>query len=123
MRRPPLAVFAAGLVIMAAAGCGATTTVASSGTLQIAVTEYRITPQSVRAGAGVLTIVVHNDGRLSHNLVISHGSVVEASTTPIAPGGWTELQAALLPGRYLIASSLLSDQALGAYGTLDVGGH
>jgi hypothetical protein len=122
MKRSPLALLAAGVVTVAAAGCGATTTVGSNNTLQIAVSEYRLTPQAVRAGVGTLTIVVHNDGRLSHNLVISRGGVVEASTAPIAPGQWTELVAALPPGRYLMASSLLSDQALGAYGTLNVGG-
>ena len=123
MKRSPLALLAAGVVTMGAAGCGATTTVGGTGALQIAVTEYRITPQAVRAAAaGVLTIVVHNDGRLSHNLVITRGGVVEASTAPIAPGQWTYLEATLTAGRYLMASSLLSDQALGAYGTLDVGG-
>jgi len=114
---------AAGLVALGAAGCGATVTVGSSGTLQIAVTEYRVTPQKVAAQAGPLTIVVHNDGRLSHNFVISRGGVVDAATKPIAPGQWTELVTALPAGRYLMASTLLSDQALGAYGTLDVGGH
>jgi hypothetical protein len=122
MKRSPLALLAAGLVAIGASGCGATARVAADGTLQIAVSEYRVTPQDVRAGAGVLTIVVHNDGRLTHNLVISRGGVVAASTTPIAPGQWTELEAALAPGRYLLASSLFSDQALGAYGTLNISG-
>ena len=44
----------------------------------------------------------------------------EAATTPIAPGQTEELDAALGPGHYLMASSILSDQALGAYGTLIV---
>ncbi len=122
MKRSPLALLFAALVTVGATGCGSTT-VGSGGTLQIAVSEYRITPQNVRAGAGPVTIVVHNDGRLSHNLVISRGGITEASTTPIAPGRWTQLEATLPPGRYLMASSLLSDQALGAYGTLDVGAH
>ncbi len=120
MKRSPLPLIAAGLIAGALAGCGATTTVGAAGTLQVAVTEYRITPQAVRAAAGPLTIVVHNDGRLSHNLVISGGGVVDASTPPIAPGHWTELVATLPAGRYQMASSLLSDQALGAYGTLQI---
>ncbi len=123
MKRSPLALLLAALLSVAATGCGPTTTVGSGGTLQIAVGEYRITPQDVHAGAGLLTIVVHNDGRLSHNLVISRSGVTEASTTPIAPGQWTQLEATLAPGRYLMASSLLSDQALGAYGTLEIGAH
>jgi hypothetical protein len=123
MKRSPLGLLAAGLVTVGAAACGATTTVRSNGTLRVAVTEYRITPQAVQAGAGVLTIVVHNDGRLSHNFVITHGSVIEAVTAPIAPGGWTYVEATLPAGRYLMASGLRSDQALGAYGTLQIGGH
>ena len=42
------------------------------------------------------------------------------STKPIAPGQTAQLDAALPPGHYLMASSILSDQALGAYGTLIV---
>jgi Cupredoxin-like domain len=121
MKRSPHALLAAGLIAAAVAGCGSTTTVGADGTLQVALTEYRVTPQDVAARSGPLTIVVHNDGRLSHNLVISNGGIVEAETEPIAPGQWTEFQATLAPGHYLMASSVLSDQALGAYGTLDVG--
>ena len=106
----------------ALAGCGTAMRVHAGETLQIAVSEYRITPQSVHAGTGVLTIVVHNYGRLSHNLVISHAGVAEASTKPIASGGWAQLDAVLGPGRYLMASSLVSDEALGTYGTLSVAG-
>jgi hypothetical protein len=121
MKRSLLPQLAAGLVAAALAGCGSTTAVRANGTLQVAVTEYRVTPQDVAARSGPLTIVVHNDGRLSHNLVISNGGIVEAETVPIAPGQWAEIQATLPPGRYLMASAVLSDQALGAYGTLDVG--
>jgi hypothetical protein len=75
-------VLVAGVVLLGAAGCGVTTRVGAGRTLQIALSEYRVIPQDVRAAAGVLTILVH--------------------------------------GRYQMASSILSDQALGAYGTLDV---
>ena len=44
-----------------------------------------------------------------------------AATEPLAPGQTTDLVTTLAPGRYLMASTILSDQALGAYGTLDVG--
>jgi hypothetical protein len=108
-------------VILAAAGCGTTATVGKGGSLQIALSEYRVTPQDVHAGQGLLTIIVHNYGRLTHSLVISQDGRTEALTKPIAPGQTVELAAALVPGRYEMASSILSDQALGAYGTLDVG--
>jgi hypothetical protein len=119
-KRPPLSLLAAALVALTTAACGATTTVRSGGTLQVALNEYRVAPQDVRAPTGLLTIFVHNYGRLTHDLVISLDGRVAASTTPIAPGQTEELDAALGPGHYLMASSILSDQALGAYGTLIV---
>jgi hypothetical protein len=119
--RPPLSLLAAALVVLALAACGSTTTVPKDGTLQIALSEYRVIPQDVHTTAGVLSLVVHNYGRLTHDLVISLNGQAEISSPPIAPGQTQVLSAALIPGRYLMASSILSDQALGAYGTLDVG--
>jgi hypothetical protein len=108
-------------VLMAlTAGCSHTVVVGRSRVLQVALTEYHVAPQSVRAPSGTLSIYVHNFGRLSHNLVISRGGQTEASTQPIPPGQSTELVAELPPGQYLLASTILSDQALGAYGTLTV---
>jgi plastocyanin len=101
-------------------GCGRTAVVGSSRTLQVALTEYRLKPQSVRASAGLLTIVVHNYGVLTHNLVISSSGQPTAATAPIWPGDSTELTVALAPGTYQMASTILSDQTLGAYGTLRV---
>jgi hypothetical protein len=43
-----------------------------------------------------------------------------AGTQPIAPGQTTELDLDLAPGTYQMASTILSDQALGAFGTLTV---
>jgi hypothetical protein len=122
-RRPPLSLLAAALVALGVAGCGTTAAVGNARTVQIALNEYRVTPQDVRASTGLLTIFVHNYGRLTHDLVITLDGRLEASTKPIAPGQTEELVAALGPGHYLMASSILSDQALGAYGTLDVGAH
>ncbi len=119
-KRRSLSLFAAALVALAGAGCGRTASVGTGGTLQIALNEYRVTPQDVRAHTGLLTIFVHNYGRLTHDLVISLDGSVAASTKPIAPGQTAQLDAALAPGHYLMASSILSDQALGAYGTLIV---
>jgi hypothetical protein len=111
---------AAALASCALAACGKTTTVSSQRTVQIALNEYRVSPQDVRAQTGLLTMYVHNYGRLTHDLVITLDGRIAASTKPIAPGQTEELDAALGPGHYLMASSILSDQALGAYGTLIV---
>ena len=119
-KRPTLSLLATGLVALACAGCGATRTVANGGTLQVALNEYRVSPQEVRAHTGLLTIVVHNYGRLTHDLVISLNGSTVVATAPIMPGQTEQLDAALIPGHYLMASSILSDQALGAYGSLIV---
>ena len=119
-KRPPLPLLGVALASLALAACGRTTTVGTGRTLQIALNEYRVTPQDVRAPTGLLTIFVHNYGRLTHDLVITLDGQTEAATTPIAPGQTEELDAALGSGHYLMSSSILSDQALGAYGTLIV---
>jgi hypothetical protein len=118
--RPPLLLLAIAALVLTTTGCGRTTSVGNGHTLQVALNEYRVTPQDVRAPTGLLTIFVHNYGRLTHDLVISLNGQTEAETTPIAPGQTEELDAALGPGHYLMASSIVSDQALGAYGTLIV---
>jgi hypothetical protein len=100
------------------AACGGTYAVGRNHTLTLAMTEYRLAPQRIQAPAGTLTIFVHNEGRLTHDLAVWHGAITEASTQPIPPGGRAVLQVALKRGTYLIDSTLLSDQDLGLYGTL-----
>jgi hypothetical protein len=120
-RRPHAPLLAAlGCAAALLAGCGSTTQVHATRIFQVALTEYHVSPQSVSVPTGTLTILVHNYGRLSHDLVISVDGHPEAATQPIAPGQSTELLATLTPGRYQMASTILSDQALGAYGTLTV---
>lgn len=105
---------------MIAAGCGTTNAIPSGDQLTVALTEYRLRPQSVEVTAGSLTIVAHNYGRLTHNVVILHNGRAQDSMQPIPPGGSEELTVFLLPGRYVLASTVQSDQALGVYGRLIV---
>ncbi|HEY8764547.1 MAG TPA: hypothetical protein VIM18_10165 [Solirubrobacteraceae bacterium] len=101
-------------------GCGHTLQVGSDHTLSVALTEYHLNPQSARVASGTLTIVVRNFGRLTHNLVISMNGQPAASTGPLAPGESAAITADLSAGSYQMASTSLSDQALGEYGTLTV---
>lgn len=103
-----------------AAGCSHTERVGSSRTLRVALTEYRLNPEGAVVSAGVVTVLVHNDGRLIHNLAVSMNGQTVESTKPIPPGGSAAMVLTLAPGSYLMYSSLLSDQALGQYGTLTV---
>lgn len=118
LRASRLALIAATTVLIG--GCGHTVTVRSGRVLQIAVTEYRVIPQSVRVSAGLLTIVVHNEGRLAHNLSVTENGQLVGETNPVLPGETAYLPIDLSPGSYVMASTLFSDQALGAYGTLTV---
>ena len=104
-----------------ALGCSHTEHIGKRRTLQIALTEYRLNPQDVAARRGRLTILVRNYGRLTHNLVISRRGVSAGSTPPLGPGASARLTLVLAPGSYRMASTILSDQALGQYGTLTVG--
>jgi hypothetical protein len=94
--------------------------VRSGGTIEIQLSEYRLTPQSVRAQAGFFTIVVHNRGVLDHNLVVFRDGKAINSVSPIGPGQTTQMSLLLTPGTYSMVSTVLSDQSLGAYGTLRV---
>ena len=102
------------------AGCGHTASVRADRTLRVALTEYSVLPQKVQASAGQLTIIVHNVGKLTHNLVITQGDQRINGTPPIWPGTTRQLSVDLAPGGYTLASTLFSDEALGEYGTLTV---
>jgi hypothetical protein len=118
LRASKLAPALAGLVLLS--GCGHTEAVGNDRTLYVALSEYRVTPQSVRVSAGPLTVFVHNYGRLTHNLVITLNGQTTGTTRPIWPGQSAEIALMLTPGTYLMSSTILSDQALGQYGTLTV---
>ena len=102
--------------------CGQTQGVGGDRTLHVALSEYHLRPESVRVSAGYLDIQVRNYGRLTHNLVISENGLAAGSTKPIWPGQTADLTLSLAPGTYSMASTMLSDEALGAYGTLKVTG-
>jgi hypothetical protein len=111
------ALIAAGLLV----GCGAAHHAPARGALDVSVNEWRVTPENTDARPGALLIVVHNSGRLAHNLVLSRDGVRVSFTPPIMPGQDADLEATVQKGRYQLLSSLVDDQATGVYGTLNVG--
>ena len=119
-RRAATRLLAAGAAISALAGCGHAVAVGPSGTIRIALTEYRVIPQSIESKAGQLTLLIENDGRVAHSLAVSRRGNIVGQTPPLQPGASTYLTLTLRPGSYLMTSTLFSDQALGEYGTLSV---
>ena len=121
MRMPlPTRALLALALACAMAGCGQTVRVGNSRHLVVALTEYRVTPETVRAYAGTLTITVRNAGTLTHNLVISLGTQNEAFSPDLTPGTSTTMTVDLAPGKYMLRSTISEDQSLGLWGTLDV---
>lgn len=102
------------------AGCGHSAGVGRDRTLQVALTEYQVVPHKVRVSAGELRIIVHNEGKMTHNLAVSSNHQLVQQTPPIWPGTTSELVLILAPGTYTMSSTLFSDQALGEYGSLTV---
>jgi plastocyanin len=115
-----LLALASAAIAAGSAGCGHAASARSDRTLEVALSEYRINPSNVHVSAGELTIDVHNYGRLNHDLVISQNGQTTGQIKPLPPGHSAVLAVDLAPGTYSMTSTILSDQALGAYGTLKV---
>ena len=101
-------------------GCGAAHHAPARDALNVSVNEWRVTPEQADAPAGSLVIVVHNSGRLAHNLLLSRDGVRVSSTPPIMPGQDADLAATVQKGSYELLSSMVDDEATGVYGTLNV---
>jgi hypothetical protein len=117
---PPARAFAALVLASMLAGCGHTIRVGASRTLHVALSEYRIVPDTVRAYAGTLTITALNIGTQTHNFVVSLGNFNENKPLYLAPGASGTITVDLAPGHYMLRSTNIDDQALGLWGTLDV---
>jgi hypothetical protein len=115
------ATLAALVVVGLLVGCGAAHHPPARGALNVSVNESRVTPETTDASPGALVIVVHNSGRLAHNVVLSRDGVRVSFTPPIMPGQNADLEATVQKGSYQLLSSLVDDQATGVYGTLNVG--
>jgi uncharacterized cupredoxin-like copper-binding protein len=123
---------AAALVAIALAlgGCGDDEVFRTSRpVLQITVDEYRIVPQDIEVRPGRLKLVVHNAGRLTHNLVVQVPDGPDGKPMPI-PGGRVAttqpgqtaapVKVTLAPGEYRIVCTIANHDDLGQFGTLKV---
>jgi plastocyanin len=112
----------AALAVAAALGaCAGATRIGPSRSVTVSLSEYRLRPNALQVSPGRLQIVVRNLGSVTHDLVVARGNIWMAVTRPLFPGQSQTLTLTLARGRYTMFSSLLSDQALGVYGTVQVG--
>lgn len=111
------------LAAAALAGCGGSgpVTQVRGERLEIALDDFLIEPQDVRAGAGRLTFVVANEGRLGHNLRLRGGREGErVVTTTLLPGRDATKAIDLARGDYTMLCTVANHEQLGMTGRLVV---
>jgi len=114
---------AAVLAALALGGCGGAgpATEARDGRVELALDDYLIRPQQLRAAAGELTFALVNRGRLGHNFRIRDRKgrePVEVAT--LLPGERGGDSATLPPGDYKMLCTVANHEQLGMYGRLVV---
>ncbi len=122
--RSPRAELLAAAAALAAAGAGGCArdeaATAVGGRITVAMTEYRLDPQTVRAGPGALRIAVVNRGREPHRLAIGLARSALRVTPLLRPGARGVLAVTLPPGRYRLFCPLANHDTLGLDGTVEV---
>jgi plastocyanin len=112
---PLVRLTAALLAAVALTGCGGLGPVmqARDNRLEIALDDFLLAPQNVRADRGELTIVVTNRGRLGHNFRLrsEHRELVVVTT--LLPGEQATESADLAPGRYTMLCTVANHEQLG----------
>jgi plastocyanin len=120
---PLVRLTAALLAATLVAGCGGSgpTVEVRDQRAEIALDEFLINPQNVRARAGELTFEVTNQGRLGHNLRLRGGSEGEqVVATTLLPGKAATKTVALKSGTYTMLCTVANHEQLGMTGRLVV---
>ena len=126
------ALVALGTAVALLGGCGddSKAVVDRDATLRLRVDEYRILPENIRTRAGRVHLVVHNIGRLTHNVAVETfsdspetDSPVELGRTATSHPGETVTEdgrISLKPGKYRLVCTIGNHDDLGQYATLVV---
>ena len=134
MRRlPALTAALVALAAPAVAGCGGGPSYArpTGDTLRITVDEYHFDPQDFEIPAGTVHLVLHNAGRLTHDVAIEtfdpqpgEEPTVYGRTRTAQPGETVREEAPIVlrPGKYRLACLISNHDDLGEYGELKVVG-
>ena len=92
-------------------------------TIKVTESEWRVqVPAQTELNEGKYTFVVHNAGKIPHNLVVTRGASPGGDTTPlIKPGTDAKLTVALRTGNYTLYCSVPGHRRLGMVAKLSVG--
>jgi uncharacterized cupredoxin-like copper-binding protein len=121
----PLTVLLVAFALLAA-GCGSPAPVDVEGArpVAIAMSEFRLTPQTIRLdGAGRRTFAIRNEGTMVHRFELrsADGTRRIALGAPLKPGQAQTLTVRLARGRYLMRCAQERHNTLGEHGELTVG--
>lgn len=113
-------VLAGGLLMACSSGAPQnSSSAASSGKVQkiaasvnITLNEWSLILDTVPMNAGAITIVVKNEGKMKHDLVLT-GNGVNAKTKTLEPGETETLTVDLAPGTYNLVCSVPGHSLLG----------
>jgi plastocyanin len=107
---------------LALAGCGGDEPAAEArgGTVAIALDDFFVEPQDVRARAGELRFEVTNRGRLPHNFRVRDDAGERVQVRTLLPGAAKTATADLAPGDYKMLCTVANHEQLGMTGTLVV---
>jgi plastocyanin len=119
------------LAALPVGGCGTDVayTRAPDRRVEVRLDEYRVLPEHIEVRAGRVTLVAHNDGRLTHNLAVVQferplGTEQEKGygdpTKTLFPGETGQTTVDLKPGKYRLVCTIANHDNLGQYGELKV---
>jgi|SRR5687768_13278896 plastocyanin len=110
------------VTMLAVAGCGDSepTTRARDGRVAIALDDFSVSPQRVRARAGETTFELVNQGRIGHNFHLIGRDGEPVAVTTLLPGDRETATARLERGDYRMVCTVSNHEELGMYGTLVV---
>jgi plastocyanin len=91
----------------------------AGGKVEIALTEYELTPGKIRIPPGKVTFVLRNEGRYSHDFNVE-GPGIDTTTQKFGPGRTVRLEVSLQEGEYRISCPLSNHDERGMRGTLIV---
>ena len=116
-----LGLLALGAVVVAVRdGTAPETARARDGRVTIRMTDFRYTPQVVRAARGTLTIELRNEGRLGHAFHVRKNGRLWIREPRLDPGETRVVRRRLERGDYRAFDPLSNYEELGMYGTLTV---
>jgi plastocyanin len=107
-------------VLLGGCGCADPPTRVRGDRVEIALDDFMLRPQTVRARAGTLTFRVVNEGRLPHNFRLRRGEGEPLKITTLLPGERGTAEIDLERGDYGMVCTVANHEELGMTGILTV---